>query len=184
MYNGTKFFKYVFCIDSEKGSYLDVVKDREQYDLATNRETVRFFKSFGKCYFRHNKTHDVFYTQCGSSYKVYRYYNTLAALIREEGLKLVDLATGANTREKSFYGKAQMIIDKNGINKGLKSYDELVATFEAGERIRLLGYFSQTTTRHQDAYCFPTHSYYKFNSSAQKIDKAFLDKRGSLYFAG
>lgn len=175
-----RFFKYVFVNDSENGTRLDVVRDAKQYELETGKDTVRFFKSFGKCYFRRGEKCDTFYTECNGAHKTYRYYNTLAELIKAENLYLVELPA---TTQASFYGKAHIILDKNGINKGLQSYDELVAIFEAGERILFTGYFSQTTTRHQDAYAFPNPCYYRYNSETTKINKKFLDTRSSLYFA-
>lgn len=175
-----RFYKYVFVNDSENGTRLDVVRDAEQYELETGKDTVRFFKGFGKCYFRHCDKFDKFYTECNGAFKEYRYYNTLEELIKNEQLHLVELPA---KNQASFYGKAKVILDKNGINKGLKSYDELVAIFEAGERIRFTGYFSATTTRHQDAYAFPNPCYYRYNSETTRINKKFLDTRSSLYFA-
>lgn len=163
-----------------EGTSLGVVNDSAEYERMTGKDTVAFFKGFGKCYFRRNEKFDTFYTECNGEHKTYRYYNTLADLIAGEGLSLVELPA---TTQASFYGKAHIILDKNGLNKGLQSYDELVAIFKAGERIEFTGYFSQTTTRHQDAYAFPNPCYYRYQTDCDKITKKFLDTKGCLYFA-
>lgn len=177
-----KFYKYVMVYDSEKGSYLDVVENSNYYYNATNKDTVRFFKSFGKCFFRHNDHCDTFYTECNGNFKRYNYYNSLSDLIKYEDLEIKPLPVGRNTKQASFYNKAFLIVDKNGINKGLQSYNELVASFIIGDHIRFFGYFSATTTKHQDAYAFPVYCKYRFKSKCEKINKDFLTRSSSLYF--
>lgn len=177
-----KFYKYIWNIHSEDGTYLSVCYDSEQYENMQGSSTVRYFKNFEKCYRRIYDHYTKFYTECNGHYHEEHFYDSLAELIRYENLNLIELNPGIHSNQKSFYGKAHIITDKNGINKGLKSYDELVAAFHSGKCINLLGYFSPTTTKHQDSYCFPNPMHYKYANTATKINKKFLDDFGFMCF--
>lgn len=51
---------------------------------------------------------------------------------------------------KSFYGKAQVLTDTNGVYY-LKSYETIVAKCDHGN-YESLGYYSNTTSRHQKEF--------------------------------
>ena len=53
--------------------------------------------------------------------------------------------------QKSFYGKAKVLITDNG-NRFLFSYDTLVASIEAGRLYRRWGGYSPTTLRHINSF--------------------------------
>ena len=72
----------------------------------------------------------------------------------------------------SFYGKAQVIVDSEG-DKYLKSYDTTVALTEKGA-VYLLGYYSQTTTRHQKEF------YKQFDNTGRTWDQVKKDSEKKL----
>lgn len=61
-----------------------------------------------------------------------------------------DLCPAGNDRAKSFYKKAQVIIDGDRII--LKSYDTFVCEIVNGEFYRLWGGYSATTMRHINSF--------------------------------
>lgn len=56
------------------------------------------------------------------------------------------------TRQKSYYGKAKIIFEDNGVIK-LQSYDTVVARIENGKFIKMWGGWSATTMNHILDFC-------------------------------
>ena len=81
-----------------------------------------------------------------------------------------------NKGQKSFYGKATVII-KNNVAK-LKSYDTIVCEYDMNNnKMLVFGWYSNTTAKHINAFL----NYYGFDTCTKKELLTYNDKQNENF---
>lgn len=190
--NDKKIYKYAYnyTIDLTAPKKDNIIESElqaltfEQYHNATSDETLRFFKAFGKTTFKYIGGYCYEWRSTSpdkTQQAITRYYDSIDALIKREGFTLEELTPNQDESAKSFYKKAYIIRDKKENEKGLKSYNELVAIFNSGHGIYITGYYSQTTCRHLNSYLMRPH--FKYTNLNHRLSKKDISKNKYYYFA-